>query len=129
MQNMQTHHQNELAFDDRVTEIILPNLSMLTDSLLLPIIAKLSQPNDQWLTWVSALFPDKQKLINNGVNIKQLRTIKADTDYSLVSKALAIGNSHTVIAEVDYMTIAQRQTIEQAALCGDTNVILVRHKG
>ncbi len=122
--------QSEFDFSvaDRITEIYLPNLPGFTDDLLLPIIAKLSQPTDQWLTWVSRSFPKKDKLIANNINVKQLRTIQTDDDFTLLAKALNAGNSHTLIAEIAHMEPAQRQKIQQIAISCHTNVIIVHPK-
>ena len=118
------------AVKERLTEIILPNLPTATDDLLMPIIAKLSQPGERWLTWVTSEKLIKQRLLANGINLEHLRivVINADTDYSVIDALLELGNSHTVIAEIGQIDDMQRFDMEQSAAMGDTNAILVTQK-
>lgn len=113
--------------DERVTEIILPTRGCMKDDLLLPIIAKLSQPDQQWLTWISNNLPSKNKLIGANVNLDHLRTIRGNR-LMILCDALELGNSHTVIAEYAPSSSNQHQLIEQACLIGKTNAILIRYK-
>jgi len=114
---------------ERLTEIILPNLP-IADDLLMPIVAKLSQPGQKWLTWVSTEIPCKKRLLANGVNLAHLRIVLIDRHihYQVIEALLALGNSHTVIAEVDELTDIERFEMEQAAALGNTNAIMVTQK-
>ncbi len=102
--------------------------------LLMPIIAKfsqydVSQCNKRWLTWITDTVPCKEQLLANDVNIKALRLIYVNGNRDkrwLTWEALAQGNSHTVVTELNQLTSSEKAAMEKAAIQGGTQGIIIR---
>ena len=116
----------------KIVEIVAARNSMAT--LLIPIIATFSQYdvsryNKRWLTWITDRVPCKEQLLANGVNVKALRLIYVNCNRDnrwLTWEALAQGNSHTVITELNQLTSDEIAAMEKAAIQGGTQGIIVR---
>lgn len=113
-----------------VTELILANDSLEQLSLILPMIAFLSQSHsDRWISWISPQTINRQLLESYGVNTQRLRFIHcADGESArwITWEALASGTSHTVIACPGKLQEQDLIQLEEAAFKGQSRGILLR---
>ena len=127
-----TYSNSENKSEHKIVEIVVTRSSFAT--LLMPIIATFSQYdinqyNNRWLTWITDRVPCKEQLLANGVNVKALRLIYVNCNRDnrwLTWEALAQGNSHTVITELDQLTSGEIAAMEKAAIQGGAQGIIVR---
>lgn len=113
-----------------VTELVLANDSLEQLALILPMIAFLSHSRtDRWISWISPHPISRQLLESYGVNTKLVRFIHcADGENArwVAWEALAAGTSHTVIASPGKLTDKELNQLEQAAVAGNAQGILLR---
>ncbi len=113
----------------RISEIILPS-SLGYTTLLLPVIAQLTQHNaDRWLTWIVDKAPAKAVLQAYGANLNRLRLIHIPESVDnrwVIWEALAQGNSHTVVAQLDQLSEDDVKAMEQAGSKGNTQGVIIR---
>ena len=113
-----------------ITEVVLTSDSAEQLALLLPMIAYLSQCcTDRWITWVAPYNVDKKLLESYNINTKYIRLIHCvDIQHALwvTATALAIGNSHTVIASPGKITDKELMQLELAAMKGNCKGLLLR---
>ncbi len=113
-----------------LTELVLTGDRNQQMTLIMPMIAHLSQENgDRWLTWITASKPNREELKRFGVNTDRLRLIhtKEQKDQQWISwEALALGNSHTVIASPGKLSEKEFHQLESAAKRGISQGILIR---
>jgi cell division inhibitor SulA len=125
--NLFQHAIPHNAYEHKIAEIIVTKDNCQT--LLLPIIATFSQHNSRWLTWITDKVPSKEQLLTYGVNLHALRLIYINHQQDsrwLTWEALAQGNSHAVITELGKLTRQDINAMENAAIQGDTQGIIVR---
>jgi cell division inhibitor SulA len=113
-----------------ITEIVLPDTQ--SSSIYLPSLAFLSsQANGRWLTWLVPHCMDKAALIKYGFDLKRTRfiypTSQADC-FGLIWKALAEGNSHTVVGSPGRLSEPLLSKLEGAARTGSCNGLLLRYR-
>lgn len=113
-----------------ITELIIANASPEQVSLLMPMIAFLSQGcEERWVTWIAPLHLTREFLESYGVNTRYLRLIHCDDEASrlwITWEALAAGNSHTVISSPGKLTEKEFKQLEQAACEGQCQGLLLR---
>ena len=101
------------------------------EALVMPIIANFSQQNNRWLTWITHRVPSKEQLLAHRVNLQTLRLIYINhpqEGHWLTWEALAQGNSHTVITEMNKLTKPDIHAMENAAIQGDAQGIIIRQQ-
>lgn len=113
-----------------VTELILADDSLDQLSLILPMIAFLSQSrSDRWISWICPHPIGRQILESYGVNTQRLRFIHGKDGENarwIAWEALAAGNSHTVIASPGKLSDKELLQLEQAAHQGQCQGLLLR---
>lgn len=113
-----------------VTELVLSRDSPDQASLLFPMLAFLShQAEDRWITWVAPKGINQALLSQFGVDICKVRLVHANRPEDVLWitwEALATGNSHTVIASPGKLTDREFRQLENAALCGKSQGLLLR---
>jgi cell division inhibitor SulA len=113
-----------------ITELIIANSSPEQVSLLMPMIAFLSQScEERWVTWIAPLHLTREFLESYGVNTRYLRLIHCDDEASrlwITWEALSAGNSHTVISSPGKLTDKEFKQLEQAAYQGQCQGLLLR---
>ena len=117
------------AHEHKIAEVIVTEGNC--QALLLPIISAFSQHNSRWLTWITDKVPAKERLLTYGINLNTLRVIYINRQQDsrwLIWEALAQGNSHAVIAELGKLTIQDMNTMEKAAIQGNTQGIIIRQR-
>ena len=124
---MNYHCATQKTCNRNVAEIVVARDGYQT--LLMPILAAFSQYNNRWLTWITDKVPCKKHLLTYNVKLQTLRLIyikhRRDSHW-LTLAALAQGNSHTVIAELDNLTKHDLRAMTSAAIQGETQGIIVR---
>ncbi|AFU97461.1 cell division inhibitor-related protein, SulA-like protein [Simiduia agarivorans SA1 = DSM 21679] len=115
------------APEHRVTELIIPWSQQ--SALLLPMLRFLGNEDDQrWLTIISHGSISQAWLRQQGLNPRSIRVIRADSPESalwMTWEALAAGNSHTVVAEINAESAITAE-MEQAASIGNCRALLVK---
>ncbi|ACE85706.1 cell division inhibitor SulA [Cellvibrio japonicus] len=113
-----------------VTELVLANDSIEQLALILPMIAFLSNSQqERWVTWISPHPISRDLLETYGVNTRVLRFIHAQDGESarwIAWEALAAGTSHTVIASPGKLADKDLLQLEQAAYRGNSQGLLLR---
>lgn len=113
-----------------VTELILADDSLDQLSLILPMIAFLSQSrSDRWISWICPHPISRQLLESYGVNTQRLRFIHGKDGENarwIAWEALTAGNSHTVIASPGKLSDKELLQLEQAAHQGQCQGLLLR---
>jgi cell division inhibitor SulA len=113
-----------------ITELIIANTSPEQVSLLMPMIAFLSQSCEQrWVTWIAPLHLTREFLESYGVDTRYLRLIHCDDEASrlwITWEALSAGNSHTVISSPGKLSEKEFKQLEQAAYEGQCQGLLLR---
>lgn len=130
--NVVNHSDNAISDSSitrRVTEVIIPQ-EHNSNAIVLPLAASLTQQSGQrWLTWITHRKPSKQSLLQLGAKIQRLRIIHthpADDNRWIIWEALSAGNSHTVIADLDFLSREEQQVMEAAANKGNCSGIITR---
>ncbi len=101
-------------------------------NLLLPTLAWQTRHNNQrWITWIASQFIEKSMLEEYDVNLSSLRMIvDSHSDYSsfkLLLTALKNNRSSMVIASLPSVSDSQHSELEQAALQGNCQAIILIH--
>jgi cell division inhibitor SulA len=113
-----------------VTELVLTSDSPEQLSLLLPMIAYLSNSaKDRWITWIAPHNISKDFLESYGVNTRFIRVIHAQDPQALLWitwEALSAGNSHTVISSPGKLSDKELSQLEVAAAKGQCQGLLLR---
>lgn len=113
-----------------VTELVLTSDSPEQLSLLLPMIAYLSNSaKDRWITWIAPHNISKDFLESYGVNTRFIRVIHAQDTQALLWitwEALSAGNSHTVISSPGKLSDKELSQLEVAAAKGQCQGLLLR---
>ncbi len=113
-----------------VTELVLTSDSPEQLSLLLPMIAYLSNSaKDRWITWIAPHNISKDFLESYGVNTRFIRVIHAQNPQALLWitwEALSAGNSHTVISSPGKLSDKELSQLEVAAAKGQCQGLLLR---
>ena len=107
-----------------VTEIVLPGFNAELDTVVLPMLAHLTQHSSQrWVTWITPMGLSKtgicKKLLQEyGFNLDKLRLIHLKDNQSSLKvfwDALSVGNSDTVVGSVDQLSDRDFKHLESAA--------------
>ena len=113
-----------------VTELVLSRDCPEHASLLYPMLAFLSrQTQNQWITWVAPEGIDRQLFADYGVDTDKIRLVYPNSRtevLQLIGQALALGNSHTVIANPGKLNDRELRQLESAAHQGQTQGLLLR---
>ena len=113
-----------------ITELIIANALPEQASLLMPMIAFISQScADRWVTWIAPIHMTREFLESFGVDTRYLRLVHcSDEDRRLwiTWEALAAGNSHTAISSPGKLTEKELKQLEVAALMGQSQGLLLR---
>lgn len=118
-----------------VTEIVLPAHHSL--DIILPSLAFLSrnksktQNSDRWLTWLAPKGLCKEMLADYGFDLASVRFIHPKNDeqcVDLFNKALAEGNSHTVVASPNSLTEKQLEQLENSSAKGQCSGLILRQR-
>lgn len=133
---LQSNIQLELAPsvnpNSGITELVLTGDNAQQMSLIMPMIAYLSKQDDnRWITWITAYKPDRGLMQKFGVNTKYLRFIHSNSSEDqrwIAWDALALGNSHAVIASPGKLTKKDFYQLESAAKNGGSQGILLRSR-
>lgn len=115
-----------------LTELVLTQGTSQSWQMVLPMIAHLSrQCGQRWLTWVTREPVPAQLLANFNVDTSRLRLVhcRNDEQQLWVSwDALALGNSHTVIASPGKLNKREFEQLERAAQLGQCQGLLIRER-
>lgn len=115
-----------------VTELVLPVEQLGDMAMVLPMIAHLSQrDNNRWMTWIAPQGLNRQLLEAYGVDTQRLRIIhtQADTDCCwMIWEALSSGTSHTVIASPGVISDKALSQLDNAAKQGNCDGLLLRFR-
>ncbi|MBU2885131.1 hypothetical protein KO507_05060 [Gilvimarinus agarilyticus] len=131
MTNLQLNHsqQQEQA---TLTELVLTHGAAQSWAMVMPMIAHLSHQSDgRWLTWITRETIPHELLQRYDVDTTRLRLVhcKDDEKQLWVSwDALALGNSHTVIASPGKLGRQALAQLEQAANQGHCHGLLLRER-
>lgn len=113
-----------------ITELIIANTNPEQVSLLMPMIAFLSQScADRWVTWIAPLHVSREFLESYGVDTRFVRLIHCSDEASrlwITWEALAAGNSHTVISSPGKLSEKELKQLESAAMQGQCQGLLLR---
>lgn len=113
-----------------ITEIVLPDSQ--SSSIYLPSLAFLSsQTSGRWLTWLVPRCMNRIKLMQYGFDLERTRFIyptNQDDCFWLIWKALAEGNSHTVVGSPGRLSENLLNKLENAARTGGCNGLLLRYR-
>lgn len=98
----------------------------------MPMIAHLSrQDHSRWLTWITREPVSHRLLEAYGVDTKRLRLVYCKDDERqlwVTWDALALGNSHTVIASPGRLGKSVLAQLETAATQGQCRALLLRER-
>lgn len=115
-----------------LTELVMTDFGD-QQGLILSMAAQLSQQNDgRWLTWITddrGLYQRLRQypgLVQKGVRL--VHCTEASEQLWIIWDALSLGNSHTVIASPGALQDRALAELEQAALKGASQGILVRYR-
>jgi len=114
-----------------ITEIVLPEIDTTSSlSIVLPMLAHLSvQHDEKWFTWIAPRNVTKDLLADYGFAKHKVRLIHTRNDEECLWvfwDSLRIGNSGTVVAQLDTFSEIQRQKLESASEQGSTRGIVLR---
>lgn len=113
-----------------VTELVLTNDAPEQLTMLLPMIAYLSQQCcDRWITWVAPHNITRQLLERFGVDTRFIRLIHSKEPQQtlwITWEALNAGNSHTVIASPGKLNDKELLQLDMAAQKGECQGLLLR---
>lgn len=131
MNNIRRSDLNQnAAVNCGITELIIANASPEQVSLLMPMIAFLSQGCvDRWVTWIAPLHVSREFLESYGVDTRFVRLIHCSDEASrlwITWEALTAGNSHTVISSPGKLTDKELKQLENAAYQGQCQGLLLR---
>ncbi|MDO3386392.1 SulA-like leucine-rich domain-containing protein [Gilvimarinus sp. SDUM040013] len=115
-----------------LTELVLTQGAADSWAMVMPMIAHLSHQSDgRWLTWITRETISHSLLERFGVDTSRLRLVhcKDDAKQLWVSwDALALGNSHTVIASPGRLGKQELAQLESAAMQGRCQGLLLRER-
>ncbi|MCP8898811.1 cell division inhibitor SulA [Gilvimarinus xylanilyticus] len=115
-----------------LTELVLTQHSAGSWLMVMPMIAHLSrQGGDRWLTWLTQEPVPAKILQEFGVDTSRLRLVhcKSEEEQLWVCwDALALGNSHTVIANPGSLTKQALAQLEKASQIGQSQGLLIRER-
>lgn len=130
IRQVEPQQQRQHVKTSGITELIIANSSPEQVSLLMPMIAFLSQSREErWVTWIAPLHLTREFLESYGVDTRYLRLIHCDDEASrlwITWEALSAGNSHTVISSPGKLTEKEFKQLEQAAYEGQCQGLLLR---
>jgi cell division inhibitor SulA len=117
----------------RMTEVIIPDHHM-SHSVIFPLVASISQvqqknPAQPWLTWITHHKPSIAMIQSFGASLDNLRIVHTQENSDnrwIIWEALQKGNSHTVIADSDFLSQEDITELEQAAKIGHCSGIIFR---
>jgi len=113
-----------------ITELIIANALPEQASLLMPMIAFISQSCvDRWVTWIAPMHMTREFLESYGVDTRYLRLVHCNDEARrlwITWEALAAGNSHTVISSPGKLTEKELKQLEAAAHLGQSQGLLLR---
>jgi cell division inhibitor SulA len=119
------------AMTSKIVDVAIPRFTNV-NAIIFPIIASQSlQSSTEWTTWITHRTPTKAGLAELGADLTRLRIVHVskETDVRwMVWQALALGNSHTVIAEQTAWPNSDMMDMERAAQQGQTRAILMSLK-
>ena len=123
LKNVSAHSTNRKS----ITEIFLSYENSL--DLVLPMLSHLSRESDhRWLTWVGPQLVDSSWLRQSTFNVSSTRLIHSYSDDETLWvfwEALKLGNSHTVVANLNHLSESSRANLEEAAHFGDTKGLVL----
>ena len=112
-----------------ITELILAKHDN-SISMVLPMLAHLSHQSDKrWLTWISPTKISKPLLEAYGFSLGRVRLVHTASDQEskrALQKALANGNSETVVAELNAIGEQERRGLETACTIGESQGLILR---
>lgn len=115
-----------------ITEVILADESARQLAMVLPMLAHMSNTGDaRWVTWVAPPAISRESLQGYGFNLSRLRLVHTRGEEELLWvfwQALAQGNSHTVVASPGRLSEKSLIKLEQAAIEGDCQGLLIRYR-
>jgi cell division inhibitor SulA len=124
------HASQQAKATSGITELIIAEASPQQASLVMPMIAFLSQASeDRWVTWIAPFHLTRDFLESYGVDTRFVRLIHCSDEMSrlwITWEALAAGNSHTVIASPGKLTEKEFKQLELAAHQGQCQGLLLR---
>lgn len=124
------HSSTQESTVSGITELIIANASAEHASLLMPMIAFISQScKDRWVTWIASQHVSRDVLEAYGVDTRFVRLIHCSDEASrlwITWEALAAGNSHTVISSPGKLSEKELMQLEAAARQGQCQGLLLR---
>ena len=125
-----------------ITEIILPHqhsegFNFDSTEIIMPMLAHLSHnPQNRWLTWIRSKKDfnfriDKSTLNDFGFDLNKLRIVYCQDNQDslrIMRKALANGNSDTVVASPEIVRHNDLLSLEKAAALGATRGVLLCYR-
>ena len=123
------HHPQPYAPSGGITELVLTQRAPEQHQLLMPMIAHLSKSHQRWLTWLTPRRIDRSLLEKYQVDFQAIRLIHTPENSDsrwILWEALALGNSHTVIASPGRLSEKDLKQLEAAAHEGGCQGLLLR---
>lgn len=125
-------HTGNKPLQHGVTELVLPVEQLGDMAMVLPMIAHLSQrDNNRWMTWIAPQGINRRLLEAYGVDTQRLRIIHTQTDIDccwMIWEALSSGTSHTVIASPGVISDKALSQLDHAAKQGNCDGLLLRFR-
>ena len=114
-----------------VTEIVLQSSDFEQMTMLLPLLAQLSN-DDRWFAWIAppATLP-KALLEAAGIDLNKVMLLQPDqghSTYQLACQALKAGTCHAVISWPGSLSDAELCGLEDAAQNGQSHGIVIRDR-
>lgn len=115
----------------KVTEIVLQNSDFEQMTMLLPLLAQLSN-DDRWFAWIAppTTLP-KDLLEAAGIDLNKVMLLQPDqghSTYQLACQALKAGTCHAVISWPGALSNAELSGLEDAAENGQSHGIVIRDR-
>ena len=115
----------------KVTEIVLQSSDFEQMTMLLPLLAQLSN-DDRWFAWIAppATLP-KALLEAAGIDLNKVMLLQTDqghSAYQLACQALKAGTCHAVISWPGALSDAELSGLEDAAHNGQSHGIVIRDR-
>jgi|GEM_PF-5991605 len=126
------HTQHKQATCTGLTEILLPTTNKSRLSMLMPMLAHLSQNADssKWFTWISPEGVDKALLLQHGFKLENLQLIHTSTQEEqqwILWETLRSRRSSVVVASGNGISKEQYKRLNSAAINGNTQGLVISY--
>lgn len=124
--------KNKAASCAGLTEILLPNAQAERFSMILPMLAHLSQQADpeKWFTWIAPDGVEKHHLCDYNFRLDNIQLIHTQSTHEslwALWESLRSGRSAVVVATCKGISKEQYASLNAAALCGGTQGLVISY--